>query len=180
MGCIEKLSSGCVKNFAPCISYEKDLPSCSKHKDANCVSLEDTTSEIYEYICNFKAALSTAGFDTEFCLTFETNSDGEITQREVNEAILQKVCELEIAVAALGGGSEIDMNNLDFSSCEFNLGSFVDTCGEEINSVCDLLQALVDTIVTQQSTIDTMNTTISSLQSQITSLDERVTILETA
>lgn len=183
--CLEKLTSTCVRNYATCVSYEGYIPEISDLSKAVCVSLDDTTEDIYKFIEKFHIALSTDTFD-DYCIEFDTNDEGEITQREVNLGLILKVCELESLIEALGGGESIDMSKLDLDSCDLNLTDFVDACGESITSVCGLLQALVDKVVSQQGEIDTLNATISNMQTDIsnlettisTTIEDRLTALE--
>lgn len=78
------------KQYAPCVYYEKDLPTFSHITDP-CVSLEDTTEDLYNLIDEIKASLNLNTLAGS-CISYPST---EPTLIQTLIAIQNKVCSLE-------------------------------------------------------------------------------------
>ena len=122
--------------FAGCTSYQTDLPEFS---ELECPSIEETTEELYNLVGEIKEEtdLSELG---EKCLEYLLDENDKIVVKNVLLKFEEKICELEEKI------NELENRPL----CEMPLGDCVDTkclvdaCSENISTVGQLLQALVD------------------------------------
>ena len=56
--CQDKIKIRCKKNYANCINYETAVPSFSSLVEDDCISIEETTTDIYELITGIKTNLN--------------------------------------------------------------------------------------------------------------------------
>lgn len=172
--CVEnKLSNTCgVMGYARCLWYDAALPEISQLSE--CATVEDTIKELYGFVDKHAAALDTTDLN-DYCNIIETNEEGEITQREVNVAVLKKLCELTESLEGITGEGSLDMSKIDMSKCELSLTGLTDLCGEEITSFCQLIQTLVDKTISQQESIDSLTTSLETLQSTVDTISSNLT-----
>jgi hypothetical protein len=133
--CNQKIKATCgVTNFATCIYYENTINTDSELDDNTCLTIEETTQDIYNQLENLD--LSALG---ELCLEYVQDSGKNIV-KNVLLKFEEKICEYEERI------TELENRPL----CEMFLGDCVDTkclvdaCNENISTVGQLLQALVD------------------------------------
>lgn len=70
--CHDKIKLKCgTKNFAPCVKYQNYVSPKTKLTQTTCLSLEDTTKDLYELIDEIKAELDLSGI-TSTCLILPT------------------------------------------------------------------------------------------------------------
>ena len=133
--CNQKIKHTCGSIvFADCTSYEGTVNADSEFNENNCLSIEQTTQDIYNQLDNLD--LSALG---ELCLEYVQVSGKNIV-KNVLLKFEEKICEYEERI------TELENRPL----CEMPLGDCVDTkclvdaCSENISTVGQLLQALVD------------------------------------
>lgn len=130
----KKYTCGDIKTNAHCVYVDKDvLSEGSDLREEDCVVVHETLSELYEWVEELKEAYK--DIDTS-CLTVETNEEGEVTQRELNEAIIQKLCTTENTESD-GGGHE-DFCDLDFKEKDKTI------CTDDIKTNCEFFQYIID------------------------------------
>ena len=135
MNCHNKIKHTCSStNYATCIHYESSVNTDSQYDENDCLSIEETTQDIYNQLENLD--LSALG---ELCLEY-TQASGKNIVKNVLLKFEEKICEYEQRI------TELENRPL----CEMPLGDCVDTkclvdaCNENISTVGQLLQALVD------------------------------------
>ena len=69
MSCTDKITRRCKKVYAACTDYQTALPEFSTLTD--CVSIEETTAELYELVGEIKTELDLTALDAD-CLTLPT------------------------------------------------------------------------------------------------------------
>ncbi len=75
--------------FSACTKYEKELPTFSKITD-ECVSIEDTTEDIYSIIGDLKSDIDVTGLENT-CITFTEPK----TPSSVIEDMYNELCSLK-------------------------------------------------------------------------------------
>jgi hypothetical protein len=136
--CGSKIKHTCTGNlqYSTCVQYELELPEFSELGD--CVSIEDTTNELYNLVGEIKTETDLSALG-ELCLEY-TTVGGKNIVKNVLLKFEEKICELSEKVNLLENRP----------LCEMPLGDCVDTkclvdaCNENISTVGQLLQALVD------------------------------------
>lgn len=135
-----KLKHKCgIKTPATCVFYDLTLPELSKLSILeDCISIEDTTSDTYSLLQSVFQSVDTTGLG-EKCLTYEKTkniykpTEDVVLVKTVLLKFEEKICEL------LETSDEEDGLNLDFKC-------LVSPCGEQITSLKDLLQVLIDEV----------------------------------
>src|SRR5690606_13744263 len=122
MSCTGKIKNTCgsSKTYAPCVYYELDLPDFSTIEE-DCVTLEDTTSEIYNLIKDIREQLDLSDLGGD-CLTYTLDSENRIVVKNALLKIEEKYCELEAKVVALENTNICDT---PINDC-IDLGTLVD------------------------------------------------------
>lgn len=129
------------KSEAACTYYRLDVPSDSSLINETCVTIEETTNDLYNITTSIKN-------DHDF-------SDLGDLSIEYNESIPNKPTSKEVAIAF---EKEIDalktsqsqqvesICNLPIQDCDLDLKSLVDSCNIIPSTFKDLLQTLIDEI----------------------------------
>lgn len=136
--CGNKIKNTCAeKNYATCIYYEQEVPNFSGLVEESCITLEDTTKDIYTVLTGIKSELdlSALGDDCEFAEQPSTYNVKNVLKSYENEicTLKQRVLELE---------NEALCNKL-VTGC-VDLTGLVDQCNSPISTLGELLQYLVD------------------------------------
>ena len=137
MSCKNKIKNTCVsKQYATCVYYELDLPEISS-LDSSCVTLEETTQELYSFIEYIKESVNIEG------LTTDCEDLTELSIKDIFELQQNKICSLEDKVEELESKTICDMS---ITECGLDLQNIVDICGEQPETVSELLQILINQI----------------------------------
>lgn len=95
MSCQGKTKSRCgKKQYSACIFYEKDLPDFSELQD--CVTIEETTEELYNLVGEIKEELDLSTLDNE-CLTFPSI----VNLKSVLQLLITTMCQQKEQIEAL-------------------------------------------------------------------------------
>lgn len=136
MGC-NKIKNTCVdKQYATCVYYELDLPEISD-LDSSCVTIEETTEELYSFIEEVKTDISLEGIVTD------CEDLSELSIKGIFELQQNKICELENELEDISNKNICDYSIED---CDLNLQDLVDICGEQPTTLGELLQVLINQI----------------------------------
>ena len=122
--------------FADCTSYQTDLPEFS---ELECPSIEETTEELYNLVGEIKEETDLKDLGDK-CLEYVETEEGKIIVKNVLLKFEEEICNLKEELETVKNRP----------LCEMPLGDCVDTkclvdaCNENISTVGQLLQALVD------------------------------------
>lgn len=137
MGCGDSGKFNCgTRTEAKCTYYKGYLPKYSK-LDKNCVVIEETTAELYKNQEAILKSIDTSKL-TKSCIDYDVDDsndseEGKILIVEVLQKLQDEICEMK------EGSEEDNSLNLDFKCLETQ-------CGNEITSLKDLLQVLIDEV----------------------------------
>lgn len=138
MGCRDnklKYNCGSSKQNARCTFYEGDLPEFSKLED--CVTIEETTEEIYEKVQEIKDSLDLSDLGKD-CLDYSEFQQGK--ELQINEVLMtfeNEICDLKEKKP--DGSTSVDISKLD-------LDCLVDPCNNIIDTQQKLIQLLINEI----------------------------------
>ena len=141
MGCGDNRKSNCGEKVqSVCVHYKGYLPEYSE-LDKDCVVIEETTQELYENQEEILNAIDTSELGKD-CIDFDeykTDIDGvsKLQVKGVLEAYEKEICDLKNMI----GDDNDDTLSLDFKC-------LTTPCGDQITSLKDLLQVLIDEICT--------------------------------
>ena len=135
MNCHNKIKHTCsTTNYSTCVHYEGSVNTDSQYDENDCLSIEETTQDIYNQLENLD--LSALG---ELCLSY-VQEDNKNIVKNVLLKFEEEICNLKEELETVKNRP----------LCEMPLGDCVDTkclvdaCSENISTVGQLLQALVD------------------------------------
>ncbi len=139
MSCGDKLKQRCPKVYANCTSYESGVNEASSLKDDSCLTIEETTQDIYNQLDAQNEGLDLSALG-EGCLDY-TKTDGKYLVKDVLKKFEEKLCEAEEA------SSTSSLAETSISSWGLDLECLQDSCGtQNINTLKDLLQAIITKI----------------------------------
>ncbi len=143
MCCSDKLKYTCGKRQnARCTFYELDLPAWSSLLTEDCVTIEETTKELYDEVTAIKDFLD---FDnlTEDCITYTYADVDSKKLSEVINPITEELCALK---ATLENQALDSICNVPLTACNIDTECLDDVCNTGLNTIGDLLQAMITKI----------------------------------
>ena len=140
MNCHNKIKHTCSStNYATCIHYESSVNTDSQYDENDCLSIEETTQDIYNQLENLD--LSALG---ELCLSYVQENNKNIV-KNVLLKFEEKICELSEKVNLL---ETTDICNQSITSCNLDFGDLVDACGNQPTTLAETLQLILDNLNT--------------------------------
>lgn len=142
MGCNYKPKHTCgdIKSNSRCVFYDIDVPEFSKLYYEECLTVEETTDDLYSLISDIRDNIDTSGINTD-CLEIDRGLSlgGEgVKVGDLLKALVLKACESSDS----GGIDSNVIKGLDFkclvSSCDTSIGSIKELLQVLINEVCIL------------------------------------------
>lgn len=140
MGCGDNRKFNCGEKVqSVCVHYKGYLPEYSE-LDKECVVIEETTEELYKNQEEILDSIDTSELGKD-CIDFdeymtEVKGESKLQVKGVLEAYEKEICDLKKAL-----DDEDDTLSLDFKC-------LTTPCGDQITSLKDLLQVLIDEICT--------------------------------
>ena len=123
--CGDKISSICT-------IYDGGLPIWSEFNDELCVTIEETTEEIYNQVSEIKENLDTSNLGRA-CLQYPNNEN--IKQKDANLVFEKNICDLlEI----------VKDNTNSVLACELNYEGLVEECDDIPKNFCQFAQFILD------------------------------------
>lgn len=123
--CGEKISSICTM-------YDGELPEWSELNDEICVTIEETTEELYNQVADIKESLDTSNLGGS-CLQYPNNED--IKQKDANLVFEKTLCDLlEI----------VKDNTNSVLACDLNYEGLVEECEDVPKNFCQFAQFILD------------------------------------
>mgnify|MGYP003404489374 CR=1 FL=1 len=138
--CNQKIKHTCGSIvFADCTSYEGTVNADSEFNENNCLSIEQTTQDIYNQLDNLD--LSELG---ELCLNYVQENNKNIVKNVLLKHE-EKICELQARVLEL---ETIDICNKLITACDLDFGDLVTACGNQPQTLAEVLQLILDNLNT--------------------------------
>ena len=138
-----KHTCGDRSSNARCVFYDLDIPSFSKLSNNDCVTVEETTSDLYNLVSWVRESVNIEGLDMkDLELQSVLDSYDTSKQRFLVKDVLGEIISQVDDIKKLTETNDTDSGlELDFKC----LGS---SCGPPITSLKDLLQTLIDEVCT--------------------------------
>lgn len=147
MGCYDKKKLTCgTKQFAPCVYYENpDIPEWSDLAGENCVTLDDTTTDIYHHLDEIYDNIDLTELGND-CIDYNEEEPGNIKVKEALKKFEELLCVIQEQLPE----PTTFCTDLDY-------GTLVDSCevAPNINSQCEFNQFMLDQIIEIRSLIET-------------------------
>ena len=138
--CNQKIKHTCSStNYATCIHYESSVNTDSEYDENDCLSIEETTQDIYNQLENLD--LSALG---DLCLSY-TTVGGKNIVKNVLLKFEEKICELEEKITEL---ETVNICNQNIVPCNLDFGTLTTECGDQPTTLAEAIQLILDTLNT--------------------------------
>lgn len=122
------------EQYATCVSYEGTVNNQSSLVNDSCITIEETTQDIYNQL----GTMSTEDLG-ELCLTY-TMEGGKLLVKNVLKKYEQEICALKNQITNINNTS---FWNIPIQGSGLDLGCLVTPCNTTIITVKDLFEALI-------------------------------------
>ena len=140
MDCQVKATCTGETTYAVCTKYESSVNEDSKLKNIECKSVEETIEDIYEQLEN--ASTSLLG---NSCIEYTLTTENKLVIKNVIKAFEDEICTLKQKIEDLENREFCD---IPITSCGINLECLSLPCEQDIVTVKDLLNALIQKVCT--------------------------------
>lgn len=128
-----------TKHNAACTFYDGCIPDYSEYKDSDCVTIEETTCELYTKQDYILQSIDTTKLE-DGCMTYPTtkiNGKDVVTIINVLNEHQKKICNSSSGDCDCSSG--IDLSGLD-------LKCLADECNNDVKSLLQVMQLMIDEI----------------------------------
>ena len=136
-----KHTCGDRSSNARCVFYDLDIPSFSKLSNNDCVTVEETTTDLYNLVSWLRESVNIENLDIRDLDLQSVLDNYEPTKKrflvkDVLEGIISQIDDIK----------KLAESNDTNSGLELDFKCLVGSCGEPITSLKELLQALIDEV----------------------------------
>lgn len=136
-----KHTCGDRSSNARCVFYDLNTPSFSKLSDSECVTVEETTSDLYNLVSWLRESINIENLDIrDLDLQSVLDSYEPTKQRYLVKDVLEGI------ISQVDDIKKLAESNDTNSGLELDFKCLVSSCGTPITSLKDLLQALIDVV----------------------------------
>ena len=140
---MKKIKYGCETTYATCVVTELTPNTQSSLLETECISQQDFNEDVYEQLENIQTQsdLSELG---NLCLDY-VEIGGKIFVKNALLKLEEEVCSLKNKTEAL---ENVDICNKDITSCNFLFGNLTTACGDQPQTLGEVIQLILDTLNT--------------------------------
>ena len=136
-----KHTCGDRSSNARCVFYDLNIPPFSKLSDSECVTVEETTSDLYNLVSWLRESINIENLDIrDLDLQSVLDSYEPTKQRYLVKDVLEGI------ISQVDDIKKLTESNDTNSGLELDFKCLVSSCGAPITSLKDLLQALIDEV----------------------------------
>ena len=136
-----KYTCGDRSSNARCVFYDLNIPPFSKLSDSECVTVEETTSDLYNLVSWLRESINIENLDIrDLDLQSVLDSYEPTKQRYLVKDVLEGI------ISQVDDIKKLTESNDTNSGLELDFKCLVSSCGAPITSLKDLLQALIDEV----------------------------------
>ena len=136
-----KHTCGDRSSNASCVFYDLNIPPFSKLSDNECVTVEETTSDLYNLVSWLRESINIENLDIrDLDLQSVLDSYEPTKQRYLVKDVLEGI------ISQVDDIKKLAESNDTNSGLELDFKCLVSSCGAPITSLKDLLQALIDEV----------------------------------
>ena len=136
-----KHTCGDRSSNARCVFYDLNIQSFSKLSDSECVTVEETTSDLYNLVSWLRESINIENLDIrDLDLQSVLDSYEPTKQRYLVKDVLEGI------ISQVDDIKKLAESNDTNSGLELDFKCLVSSCGTPITSLKDLLQALIDEV----------------------------------
>lgn len=136
-----KHTCGDRSSNARCVFYDLNIPPFSKLSDSECVTVEETTSDLYNLVSWLRESINIENLDIrDLDLQSVLDSYEPTKQRYLVKDVLEGI------ISQVDDIKKLAESNDTNSGLELDFKCLVSSCGAPITSLKDLLQVLIDEV----------------------------------
>ena len=136
-----KHTCGDRSSNARCVFYDLNIPPFSKLSGSECVTVEETTSDLYNLVSWLRESINIENLDIrDLDLQSALDSYEPTKQRYLVKDVLEGI------ISQVDDIKKLAESNDTNSGLELDFKCLVSSCGAPITSLKDLLQALIDEV----------------------------------
>lgn len=136
-----KHTCGDRSSNARCVFYDLDIPSFSKLSNNDCVTVEETTTDLYNLVSWLRESVNIENLDIrDLDLQSVLDSYEPTKQRYLVKDVLEGI------ISQVDDIKKLTESNDTNSGLELDFKCLVSSCGEPITNLKDLLQVLIDEV----------------------------------
>ena len=136
-----KHTCGDRSSNARCVFYDLDIPSFSKLSNNDCVTVEETTTDLYNLVSWLRESVNIENLDIrDLDLQSVLDSYEPTKQRYLVKDVLEGI------ISQVDDIKKLAESNDTNSGLELDFKCLVSSCGAPISSLKGLLQALIDEV----------------------------------
>lgn len=139
------------KSEAACTYYRLDVPADSSLINEDCVTIEETTEELYNITTQINTELDFSNLG-DLSIEYNEATPNNPTAKEVAEAFEREIDGLKTAQS----DRITDICNLPIEDCDLDLQTLVDSCNVQPSTFKDILQTLIDEIQLLKTKVETL------------------------
>jgi hypothetical protein len=142
-GCKDKISNTCGKKInAKCVDYEGTLHEGTELEACDCHSVEAVIEDMNVAINNINDSINLEDLG-DSCITYD-KVEGKIQVIEALKKLEECVCDLKDKVNATDNSGCPEIYSSDISCLNLDFSCLVTPCGDQIENLGELLQALIN------------------------------------
>lgn len=142
MNCNSKIKFSCgTRTPSTCVFYDIEIPEFSNLKTEQCVTIEETTEDLYKLIASLRESTDMTLFEKK-CLDIDKKQDSYTEEnvfliKDVIQALQDKVCNPE---------ESSDHDNIEFILQNLDYNCLVLPCDTKPKNLFQFFQLLIDKI----------------------------------
>ena len=162
MCCKDKRKNYCLEKIqAICTQYKGTVSENSELKDEDCLTIEETTQDIYDIIDIIMKVIDLSDIEYECLEDIEFEDDENPTLKEILDKLIKEICLLK---ENSNNNPAINPCEIDLSDCGINQSCLdVDSCSGGFSTLPEVLNSIIDKLCAIQNKVENLTTNDISL-----------------
>ena len=154
MCCKDKRKHYCLEKVqAICTQYKGTVAECSSLDENDCLTIEETTQDIYDIIDVIKNVIDLSDI-TYDCITVDFEDEDNPTLKEILDKLIEEICLLK---QSQGNDPAADPCEIDLSTCNINTDCLDnDPCTNGLATLPEILNSIIAKLCSLESTINNL------------------------
>ena len=182
MCCKDKRKNYCLEKIqAICTQYKGTVSENSELKDEDCLTIEETTQDIYNIIDIVMKVIDLSDIEYKCLDDIEFEDDENPTLKEILDKLIKEICLLK---DNSNNNPAVNPCEIDLSSCGIDQSCLnVDSCSGGFSTLPDVLNSIIDKLCKLNDEVDNLTTdditTSITLDGDCISINEGANLTDT-
>lgn len=154
MSCKNERKHYCLEKVqAICTQYKGTVAECSSLDSDDCLTIEETTQDIYDIIDVIKNVIDLSDIDYD-CITIEFEDDENPTIKEIIQKLIEEICLLKNDQSSNPSTNPCE---IDLSECNINTDCLDnDPCTNGLSTLPEILNSIIAKLCSLESSINNL------------------------